>query len=359
MESGEFIAAFPIYGYVKLENGQWEPEPQTAGVVRQIFRMALDGLSAAQIAEKLTQAGYPTPREQYNLDRGKNITTGKAWRTKGVRDILRNIQYTGAYVSGKTPSKLDGTGAFYHARECDWIIIKNRRPAIISDGDFNAVQELLEQRQSHKREKIKRDYLLKGKARCGCCGFALWYDAQTDPIYRCHKTAADPGAGCHKMKVNARELDEAVLAIVMKQAEVVLNSTGLAELKIKGADAQIAADFEKQIRECVEQRQQYYEQFVLREIDRDTHQSLKAGCAARIDRLKNQLAVARQTERDKQTAQKTAAIAKHVMSEAATPKEIVDTLIEKVLVFPGNKIEIQWKIADFAAITIGGLRHVG
>ena len=150
------------------------------------------------------------------------------------------------------------------------------------------------------------------------------------------------------MKVNAQELDEAVLAVIQKQAEVVLMSADLSGLKQKGQDAHYIADCEKQIRECVEQRQRYYEQFVLREIDRETHKKLKAECAAQIDRFNNHLAILRQSERDKQAAQKATAVAKRVLDKAATPKEIVDTVVGKVLVFPGNNIEIQWKISDFA-----------
>ena len=355
MEGGGSVAAFPIYGYAKLENGQWEPEPRTSGVVRQIFKMALEGLGAAQIATKLTEAGHPTPREQLYIDRGKSMATGKAWRTKGIRDILRNVQYTGAYVSGKTPAKLDGTGAYYHARKNEWIVIPGRHPAIIGEADFNAVQALLEQRESGKREMKQHDYLLKGKTRCGCCGRALSYDAVSSPVYRCYHTAADPNADCHKMKVSVRELDDAVIAVVRKQAEVVLKSSSLSELKVKDAGMQTAAGFERQINECVEQRQRYYEQFVMREIDRETHQSLKADCAARIERLKNQLAALVQYERDKKSAQKSAALAKQAISESASAKEIVDALIERVLVFPGDRIEIQWKVADFAVLQETGV----
>jgi hypothetical protein len=98
----------------------------------------------------------------------------------------------------------------------------------------------------------------------------------------------------------------------------------------------------------MEQRKQYYEQFVQSEIDRETFLTSKADCAARIDKLNRQVAIIRQAERDNKSAQKTAALASHVISEEATPKKIVDTLIEKIIVSPGNNIEIRWKIDDFA-----------
>ena len=107
--------------------------------------------------------------------------------------------------------------------------------------------------------------------------------------------------------------------------------------------------FQHPVSICVEQRQALYEQFIQEEIDRDAHMRLKGECTAQIERLHNQLAAYRQAGRDKEAAKGIAGIAKQALSETATPKEIVNALVEKVLVSPGNKIEIYWKFIDFAA----------
>ena len=73
-------------------------------------------------------------------------------------------------------------------------------------------------------------------------------------------------------------------------------------------------------------------------------------CTERLEKLNNQISVLRQAERNKQAGKKTAAIAKHALSETTTPREIVETLIDKVLVYPGKRIEIQWEIADFTQL---------
>jgi hypothetical protein len=64
--------------------------------------------------------------------------------------------------------------------------------------------------------------------------------------------------------------------------------------------------------------------------------------------LNNQLAVLKQSERDKLANEKVAKIAETALSESATPKDIVNALVEKVLVSPNNRIEIRWKFANFA-----------
>ena len=42
------------------------------------------------------------------------------------------------------------------------------------------------------------------------------------------------------------------------------------------------------------------------------------------------------------------AVAKKVASESTSPRELVEALIDKVYVSPGNRIEVLWRISDFA-----------
>ena len=64
--------------------------------------------------------------------------------------------------------------------------------------------------------------------------------------------------------------------------------------------------------------------------------------------MKNQIAVYKQIERDKQSDKKVAVLAEEALSEMATPQDIVNALVDKVRVFSGNRIEILWKFANFA-----------
>ena len=75
---------------------------------------------------------------------------------------------------------------------------------------------------------------------------------------------------------------------------------------------------------------------------------MKADYTKRIDTLTQQLAVSQQTARKRDADKKTAALANDALSETAEPKDIVDALIEKILVYPGNHIEIHWKFENFA-----------
>ncbi|MCL2853591.1 MAG: recombinase family protein [Defluviitaleaceae bacterium] len=348
MVSGEWIAATPIYGYAKTESGKWEIDDMAAGVVREIYDMALQGMKCAGISGRLSEKGYPTPSEHVMRARGHDIAPLCQWTAKSVRNILKNVQYTGAFVSGKILKDYE-TGKSFHTPESDWIIIPGKNRPIISQEAFDEVQEITANSRVRRRNVQPRDYLLYGGiVKCGCCGYGLAYDPIADPVFRCHRSAADLSAECHKMKVSARELDESVLAIIRKQAEVVLASNDLSGFHKKTADVQKMEDHEAQIRHLVQQRQMSYEQFINGEIDKDTFDSLKAGYAKQIDILNNQRAIMKQAERDRGAHEKAAKIAKNALSEKATPKDIVNAMIDKILVYPGNHIEIHWKFENFA-----------
>jgi hypothetical protein len=56
----------------------------------------------------------------------------------------------------------------------------------------------------------------------------------------------------------------------------------------------------------------------------------------------------KQDERDRESNRKAVAVAKDVLRETAAHREIVETLIDKVYVSPGDRVEIHWKVENFA-----------
>jgi DNA invertase Pin-like site-specific DNA recombinase len=347
MVSGESKVAVPIYGYVKTGDGLAIDEP-AAEVVREMFALAAKGLAAREIAETLAARQTPKPNEYKKLAKGQCITPTCAWAEGNVKCIIYNIQYTGAYVVGKT-LKNHETGRMYHVPQSDWVVIPDKNPAIVSTELYDKVQAIVAARRYKCKNMSNHDYLLRGGIiKCGCCGYAMSYDDIFDPVYRCHHTMGMPEAECHKHKANARKLDDAILTVIRKQAEIILNSGDFTELRKVSDSGKRIADFEKQAGKCIDERQRAYEQFVTHAIDRETYLALKEGCTELIERLNNQISVARQAERDRQSGVKAAALAKEILDEKLTPRELVETLIDKILVFPGDRLEIQWKIADFA-----------
>ena len=343
--SGERKPAAILYGYRMGTNGTLEIDETAAEAVKAVFDLALQDCTAREIAEKLHEAKHLPPGEYFKIAKGKNIQPTYKWPILRIRDILKNAQYTGTYVAGRTFQ--DESGRKYHTPKSEWIIIPDKYPAIITKEVFEKVQAIL----SQVRRKIQpHNYLLRGKILCGCCERAMVFsNATTQPMYRCMHTHADPAAACHKMKVVTTEVDEAVMSIIKIQAELVLESGDLSALRKTGEGKEQLAEHKKLIKQLGEQRQTVYEQFVMGDIDRETYRKIKTDFTAQIDKLKNLIAAIKQSELESRKTKNAAEQAKAVLGEILTPREIVETFVEKVHVFPNDHLEITWKFVAFSA----------
>ena len=344
IKSGERKSNSTLYGYrVNPSGSSYEIDDTAARTVRMIFDFALQGYTAREIAEELFKARHLPPGEYFKLERGLNIQPTYRWPTLRIREILKNEQYTGIYVAGKTFQ--DENGRKYHTPKSEWIIIPDKHPAIISKEVFEQVRALALQ---GKRKMQPHNYLLKGKIVCGTCGYAMAYCNQTTrPNYHCINTYSNPAAACHKLKLRTAEVDDVVMTVIKVQAGLVLESEDFSDLRKAGGNGHII-EYEKQIKALGEQRQAVYEQFITGEIDRETYRTIKADYTARLDRLKDMVTAIKQTELDNHAKKNIAKQARAILDDTLTPREIVDALIEKVNVFPEFHIELSWKVSGFA-----------
>ena len=97
--------------------------------------------------------------------------------------------YTGVYVIG-TRAVLEAGGSRSRLKDREsWYIIPDHHPAIVEKAVFDTVQA--SQLRFSQPNKKKRDYPLKGKAFCGCCGHALSRTMQKTSYYYCRHSDAD------------------------------------------------------------------------------------------------------------------------------------------------------------------------
>ena len=89
--------------------------------------------------------------------------------------------------------------------------------AIVERAVFDTVQT--SQLRFSEPNKKTRDYPLKGKAFCGCCGQALSRTMQKTSYYHCRHSEADEESRCHKMRLNAADLEQTVFLTLKKQME--------------------------------------------------------------------------------------------------------------------------------------------
>ena len=350
MQRGEYQSKICPYGYRKSSDGRMEPDPEAAAVVQLIFQLAADGTNAASITRELYKRGIPTPGE-YKAARGNfthDITrTRGIWSGSTVLRILEDERYIGSYVIGKRAVlEVGGNRSRLKDRE-KWYIIPDHHPAIIDKETFDKVQAT--QSRFSQPNKKKRDYPLKGKAFCGCCNHALSRTMQKTSYYYCRHSEADEASRCYKMKVNAVELEQAVFQILKTQLAVSLplNADGTVHM---GAVISERSEYEKQIEVLQDSKQALFEQYIMGEIDMETYKSQKAAYDATILKTKNAYAAiaaqAKQKQEEQARQSSRQEISKAVTDAEGLTTELVDLLIEKVYVFPDNRIEIAYKVQD-------------
>jgi DNA invertase Pin-like site-specific DNA recombinase len=129
----------PPYGYRVGPKRRLVVVPEEGSIVRYIFRLYLkDGLGIRRIARRLNEENLTTRR-------------GGLWSMVTVRDILRNRAYVGTY------SRFGVRVPASHA-------------PLISQDDFQRVQERLDQRKPSSAARQVSPFLLSGFTVCGYCG---------------------------------------------------------------------------------------------------------------------------------------------------------------------------------------------
>jgi len=188
---GRQLHAEPAFGYARhpTEKGRWIENPAEGPLVRRLFCMAADGLSASAICRQLNGEGQRT-------------RAGKAWSLRSLLWLLHNRIYIGEVVYGRTsllPAPAAAPAAPGAAQRSGLRPPARRRlvrvthatpkvsgptaaaPALVEPALFATAQARLAAHAGRRREAGSRaaasPHLLTGLARCGC-GAALVYKAQ-------------------------------------------------------------------------------------------------------------------------------------------------------------------------------------
>ena len=231
-KNGEFIGSFAAYGYRKKADDRHKLETDTyaAGVVQDIFRMKLHGMSQDAIANKLDESGILPPAE-YKASMGSNYQTGfkvkekSGWTSVAVRRVLTNEIYIGNLVQGRQTTPNHKVKQAYFKEESDWVRIEKNHEPIVSDREFEIVQRLLamDTRTAPGNGEV---YPLSGLVVCGGCGMPMIRKTtkaggKAYAYYICATNKATKGCSPHS--VSAGKLENTVLELLQQHIESIMD----------------------------------------------------------------------------------------------------------------------------------------
>lgn len=175
--SGKPLATRPPYGYKKSEFDKdvWVVDDEAAAVVRKIFQMCIEGFGPAQIARKLSEQQILIPTA-YLQSKGKSTphTFKKPyrWCEPTVAKILESMEYAGHTVNFKSQIKsYKCKKRINHAKE-DWVVFENTHEPIISQHDFDLVQELRKNKRRNQKHGEVNPF--SGIVYCADCGSKMY-----------------------------------------------------------------------------------------------------------------------------------------------------------------------------------------
>jgi len=145
---GESISKNCAFGFKKV-NGRLEIDAPAAGTVRLIFEMYKDGFGLSEIAARLRGDKRPTSGEY----KKRTPNPSCSWNTAHIFSILRDEQYIGTYIAGKTRCVEVGSGKSVPVDESNWIRIPGHHLAIVERTVFDAVRERIDQKHKARRKR--------------------------------------------------------------------------------------------------------------------------------------------------------------------------------------------------------------
>lgn len=177
----------PPYGYMKSPENKkkWIVDPEASKVVKDVFRMALEGKGNETIARILQENKVLVPMAYWQskgLNRGGKKTQPNPykWCKTSVAKILSQQEYCGDIINFKTYSKSFKNKTRLLNSEENWVIFKDVHEPIIDREVFEQVQMLV---AKTKRRSPKGDNAEKSKFTdilyCADCGSKLWYHTNT------------------------------------------------------------------------------------------------------------------------------------------------------------------------------------
>ena len=375
-QDGQWLCAAP-YGYILNKRKEFEIVPTEAEIVREIFRLYIDGWGYKKIANHLTDQGVSTPRmaeRERKEAEGKEYKRGvrPEWAIITVQGIIDNDFYIGTLRQGKyTRKKINGKDV--KRDELDHIVIEHHHQAVIDYRTFATARALRQTRSTnHYRGQKKYDNTYSGFLECGDCGSPMFAMSRRDlkDAYRCGEYHKRGLKGCTSHHIRVDKLDEIVKLYVQKvkdnsaamlerlNAELAKEREDLEETRRAAENLEATLlDIQEELKATKRQRirdiMKHPEQETALE---ETYDELESDLLCRMEGIQNQLTMAQNRRntiiRVNRVAKTALEVFDDILRKPKLDRNDLNLIIEKIRVFEDH-IEVQLK-ADVDSILRSG-----
>lgn len=337
------------FGYLKDPNDKHRiiVDEKTAFIVREAFELILQGYSCRKIARIFNEKGYITRsdrKEELGLTSYKhNLKTGtevkkRMWQGPTIAQMTSMELYTGDYVYNQMKETHIGGRKSERLPKEEWKRIENTHEAIISKEIFLKVQELKKQSRGENfnhRKEVTDEFIpmFKRKVFCKECGNLLYYRGESHQfkkgVYR-YKSYHCPYCKENKTSNHIKEqiLEEALL-------ERLKNAPAFMSTENTVIDIKANQNYIQGIEDINSSLQKEYEKYKKKELSKEAYLQKKQHLLLKKQRLEQEL--------EKENILKPSNEISALPDNSKITKEIVETIVEKIIVSRYGSIEIDLK----------------
>ena len=374
-EEGGYTGGPPPYGYLS----QWEgkkrklvPDKYSSPIVQLIYKLFIEKESYIGVTNELNKRRINPPvvyKKKGEVYYSGNDSDYKGWDKSSVKRILQNQTYIGMLVQGKTSIMARNEKNRRYKPKEEWVIREAVHEALIEEETFQMVQKIRDtlQKRTVYLNRPTDGYIVKENIfekilYCGICGKKMSRRSNSKTYKSGEKTRLDSyfclnGGqtkvfGCPKSNsISKRELIDILLPFIRIEFAVYLK------------EAKYYEDYGKKI--IADQRKEYRHK--RRELEKKWTQSLekegnlymdyyegripqKDYITYKIEMETRRLELKKQKEKqeaeikniEKMSGKYLAAIGSllGLKTEKEITKEMIETFIEKIYVYPEKRIEI-------------------
>lgn len=370
MKSGEFLppsGSIP-YGYLRDEkNNTYKIDEETAPVVQAIFKMKLEGDSDGEIIRTLNRKQIPSPGKIRYL---RGMTKAEkckdaVWVGSTLRKLLANEAYLGHRIHGKV--KRDCLGAEKKRRPRDeWEYIYNVHPALVSEEDFQKVQQIKEkgrekraQYNKHQERSLEERRLLAGKIYCGDCGELMGARKGNQRLtskelprifYQCDGYEYSGRIRCSNHYISQKEVLEKIKNALDMQFKLIIESERIIK-SIQGDKKELLAVHDKKMKEINNElakiemkKERLLMDYNDGTINSEEYKYIRQKYGEEEQKLRKILAFAKRErktqEKQFQTTEKWVKLMKQFKSQKNIDRKLIEHLIDKIYVYKDKSVEI-------------------
>lgn len=355
---GDYCGSGGFYGYlVDPENKRHLiVDKEVRPVVEKIFALCIDGLTTAQIAVRLNEERIPPPvvrKEQLgNAYNGRRMSDEPLWIPATVRRILNDERYTGKMISGKVESAGIRTNKMKPIPKEEWIVVPGTHEAIVSDEIFEAAHLSMQSRVKTINKNTSGDRK-NNLFICGFCGRKLQKSQGNITHLFCMKARSDPNSDCAGIHEDMEKLKENVLRAVQHYSALLLEQRTVELAKQQEEAPAIEQQIKKlrgQITQLKNRKYELYEEYRTEKLTKEQFLKAQKDNESKVNFLSEQLLQSEDTLRQLQTQKNQLRPIResHSQIEQLTSYDpaIIGKLVESIRVYPGDRIEIEWKCKD-------------